>query len=67
MILSTDIQPDAKFRLPCGTVFIIEKVQPYGCFDMAVTSHTEGGKYSAYRNELQDAVDFFNENNAIKL
>jgi hypothetical protein len=61
-ISANDIKPGSKFKLLTGTIFVIEKVE-----NGEVTSHIEGGGKGNYRNLIDDAVSFFNDEKAKKV
>ena len=59
---ATDIKPGIEVKLQNGTIFIIESIE-----NGFVRSSLKGGSKNNYRTELNDAVDFFNEEKAIIL
>ena len=66
MITISDIKPNAEFKIKSGTVFIIHEVTVEPKYTL-VTSHTATLRKGYYRNEIQDLVNFFNEEKAVKL
>ena len=57
-----DLKPGSRIQLQNGTIFIIESVN-----ENEVVSSLDGGSKGNYRTEINDAVLFFNEENAIIL
>ena len=57
-----DLKPGSRVQLQNGTIFIIESVN-----ENEVISSLDGGSKGNYRTEANDAVLFFNEENAIIL
>ena len=57
-----DLKPGSRVQLQNGTIFIIESVN-----ENEVISSLDGGSRGNYRTETNDAVLFFNEENAIIL
>ena len=57
-----DLKAGIKVQLKNGTIFIIESVN-----EVEVISSLEGGTKGNYRTEINDAVLFFNDEEAIIL
>ena len=57
-----DLKPGSRVQLQNGTIFIIESVN-----ENEIVSSLDGGSKGNYRTETNDAVLFFNEENAIIL
>ena len=57
-----DLKPGSRVQLQNGTIFIIESVN-----ENEIVSSLESGSKGNYRTETNDAVLFFNEENAIIL
>lgn len=57
-----DLKPGSRVQLQNGTIFIIESVN-----ENEVVSSLESGSKRNYRTETNDAVLFFNEENAVIL
>ena len=51
-----DIRPGVRVRIGCGTVFVMEDVR-----DGMVRCHREGGRMGSFRDPIDDAVAFLNE------
>lgn len=62
VITIQDLKPGSRVQLESGTIFIIESVD-----ENKVVCSLEGGTKGNYRNETNDAVLFFNEENAVIL
>lgn len=57
-----DLTPVSRVQLQNGTVFILESVD-----SNEIISSLEGGSKGNYRTETNDAILFFNEENAVIL
>jgi len=57
-----DLKEGQRIKLGNGTIFIIEEIK-----NGTVISTMEGGIKRNYSTEINDAVDFFNEEKAIIL
>lgn len=62
MITLSELTPNAQIKIQCGTIFVIEKVE-----NNVVYSHLLNGKIGNYQTEINDAIEFFNEEKSIKL
>jgi len=66
----SDVVEGAKFKNKDGIVFIVDKVTKDEIFKpsgISVSSSLEDGKKGNYRNELNDFVEFLNEQESIKI
>lgn len=66
-ITRADIVQGAKFKLKSGSIFIIDEIgeydERYGWTPVKLS--LEGGKKGSYKNDIDDLVDFLNEEDAI--
>jgi hypothetical protein len=58
-----DIKENAQIQLESGTIFVIENIKDYNGLTI-VTSHIKDGSKGNYQDEINDAVNFFNEENS---
>lgn len=63
MLAAADIKPNARVKIQDGTIFKIVLVCDTSVGVMVTTS-MEGGEDGRYRDELEDLIQFFNEQNA---
>jgi hypothetical protein len=70
MIYLSDIKPAAEFKIQTETdrrtTFIIHELTKYKTYT-GVSCHNPGQRKGYYNNEIQDLVNFLNENNATKI
>ncbi|NBO21994.1 hypothetical protein EBU94_01455 [bacterium] len=67
MITEKDITIGSKIKLINGTIFIIDGIEQNPTFGTLVCSSIQGGEKGRYRDSISEVLDFFNENNSIKL
>lgn len=66
LIKKEDITENSRFKLKNGTVFIVDRID-IDTTGMIISSSIEGGAKGNYRDEINDAVAFLNEEGAIKI
>jgi hypothetical protein len=67
MITEKDITVGSKIKLITGTIFIVDGVEQDPTFGALVRTSIQGGEKGRYRDSISELLDFFNENNSIKL
>lgn len=65
-IKKKDIIAGAKFKMPSGIIWIIDKVYPHEDFGTAVETSMEGHAKGNYRDTIEEVVAFLNEEKAEK-
>ena len=67
-IVAADITEGSQFQIASGSIFIIDRIiENDKYFGTAVETSLKDGKKGNYKNSLDDVVDFFNEEHAVKL
>jgi hypothetical protein len=66
MFTISDITEKSEFKIKSGTSFIIHEITQHKTYT-GVSCHNPGQREGYYHNEIQDLVNFLNENNATKI